>query len=120
MRGCMSPILRLDDGDSVAGGGRSSLLSMRQWRAIAEFLHLSDRECQVIRGIFDGQNETEIGETLGISSHTTHGYLRRIYRKLGVHDRCGLIVQIFETYIQLSAIVYSNPVRRFNPMGETL
>lgn len=79
------------------------LLTAEQWRAIARLLRLSDREFQVLQCIFDGHSERAIAPQLDISAYTVHAYVRRIYSKLGVHDRCGLIIRIFAVYVSLES-----------------
>lgn len=78
-----------------------SLLSEDRWRLIAASLRLSPRELQIVQCIFDGANEATVARALGISSHTVHTHIRRLYRKLGVRDRCELLIQVFATYMSL-------------------
>jgi len=78
-----------------------SLLTRSQWQSIAKSLHLSGRECQIVRAIFEGHKETAIAHKLGISPHTVHAYVRRIYGKLDVNCHCELLLCIFEVYLGL-------------------
>ncbi len=71
------------------------ILTIDQWRTVSRELHLSNRELQIIQLIFDDRKERAIGSTLGIASHTVHTHLERLYRKLGVHSRCGAMLCIF-------------------------
>jgi DNA-binding NarL/FixJ family response regulator len=80
-----------------------SILTDGQWRSIADALHVSSREFDVLQGIFDGDKELAIAMALGISPHTVHAYIRRIYTKLDVHGHSELILRIFETYLSLEA-----------------
>ena len=64
-----------------------NLFSEEQWQAIALSLGLSAREFQVLRPIFDDEPDAAIACRLGISSHTVHTHLGRLYRKLGVRSR---------------------------------
>ena len=84
-------------------GRARSLLTAAQWRSVAEALRLSGREFQIVQGIFDDMKELAIALELGISSHTVHTYVERIYRKIGIRSRCELLVQIFAAYIRSSA-----------------
>jgi DNA-binding NarL/FixJ family response regulator len=70
-------------------------------------LRLSPRECQVVQGVLGDLKESAIALRLGLSPQTVHGYLKRVYRKLDVHDRGGLHRRIFHEWLSL------NP--RFNP-----
>lgn len=71
------------------------MLSPEQWRSVAAQLHLSERELQVVHGVFDDLKEAAIAQRLGISAHTVHTHLERMYRKLGVNGRCQLIIEVF-------------------------
>lgn len=86
-------------GRRIERGAR--LLSDNQWRTIARSLHLSNRELQVVQSVFEDCKEASIARDLGISPYTVHSHLERLYKKLGVGSRCGLIVRIFAEYIAL-------------------
>jgi DNA-binding NarL/FixJ family response regulator len=73
----------------------------RQWRSVGEYLRLSGRELQIVRGFFNGGTEATIAGRLRLSSHTVHSHVDRIYKKLNVGSRCGLAVRIFSAYLSL-------------------
>ncbi len=75
------------------------ILSPRQWATIQAALKLADREMQVTKHVFDESSEAAIAADLGISKGTVHTYLSRLYLRLRVHGRSGLIVRVFETYL---------------------
>jgi len=79
------------------GPGRS-IFSDRQWLSLAHSLQLSDRELEIIQCIFDDNTEAGMARELGISAHTIHTHLERLYRKLGVASRCAAVVCIFVEY----------------------
>lgn len=79
----------------------SKLLSDRRWRLIAIRLRLSQREFQIVRHIFDGEKEIVVAAALDISVHTVHTHVKRLYQKLGVGDRCGLLIRVFEAYLAI-------------------
>jgi DNA-binding CsgD family transcriptional regulator len=56
--------------------------------------HLSPREQQVAEWIGEGKSNEEIAIILGISAHTVKNHLERIFRKLGVENRCAAAVAI--------------------------
>lgn len=85
---------------SVQGIGRS-VLSDSQWCLIADLLKLSPREIEVVMHIFDNDREVVIAEEIGISRHTVHSYLERIYFKLRVASRCELVVRVFQAHLSL-------------------
>jgi ATP/maltotriose-dependent transcriptional regulator MalT len=76
-----------------------SILADDVWRMIANSLHISHRELQIIQGIFDDRKESAIADDLTISVHTVHTHLGRLYRKLGVSTRVGLVVCILSEYL---------------------
>jgi len=78
------------------GGARpSDLLSAAQWRWVTTSLRLSVRELEIVRLVFDDETEGAIASTLGMSVHTVHTHLERLYRKLGVGSRGALLVRVF-------------------------
>ena len=80
-----------------------SLLPEPTWAAIGRSLQLSGRELQIVTSLIEHRIDTEdgIGQALGISSHTVHTHLERLYRKTGVASRSHLIVRVFAEYVQL-------------------
>lgn len=70
-------------------------LDEQEWMRIAYVLELSDRELEVVRGVWRGQTEGEIAAALEIAPRTVHTYMERIYVKLGVHNRAELIQAVF-------------------------
>jgi DNA-binding CsgD family transcriptional regulator len=56
--------------------------------------HLSPREQQVAEWVGEGKSNDEIGVILGISAHTVKNHLDKIFRKLGVENRCAAAVAI--------------------------
>ena len=77
---------------------RFVLFSNEEWDSISTSLKLCPRELQVLQGIFADQTELQIASHLGISHHTVHSYLIRIYRKLEVNSRCELLLEVFAEY----------------------
>jgi DNA-binding NarL/FixJ family response regulator len=74
------------------------ILPPSAWQTIATSLRISARELQIIQEIFDDRKEMAIAAELTISVHTVHTHLERLYRKLGVGSRVGLILCIFAEY----------------------
>ncbi|WP_169805635.1 helix-turn-helix transcriptional regulator [Novosphingobium rosa] len=52
---------------------------------------LAQRESQITAMICQGLRNKEISWRLGISEYTVENHLRRIYRKLGIHNRAALV-----------------------------
>jgi DNA-binding NarL/FixJ family response regulator len=75
------------------------ILTPQQWTRIAAVFDIPPRELQVIQHIFDGECEYQIGNVLGISHHTVHEYVRRIYTRLAVKDQRELILRIMHEHL---------------------
>lgn len=71
------------------------LFSNEEWTSLSHSLKFSSRELQIVQGIFSNQTERQTALRLGISHHTIHTYLGRLYRKLNVGDRCELLISVF-------------------------
>jgi len=72
------------------------------WRAISLALDLTDRENQVVRCMLKGRDQDEIALELGISRHTVHTHLDRVYRKLRIGNRFQLLLRVFAEYVRIS------------------
>jgi DNA-binding CsgD family transcriptional regulator len=79
----------------------AGFLSPDRWSAICARLELSQRERQIVALILYDEPEALIAGELGISSHTVHTHLERLYRKLNVSSRCQLVLRIFREYVML-------------------
>ncbi len=77
----------------------SSHMSTDEWRSIAGILGLPRRQLQIVQCVFDGLDEPSIGQELGLSSHTVHAHLNRLYKKIHVNSRCELIVRVFLAHL---------------------
>jgi DNA-binding CsgD family transcriptional regulator len=70
---------------------------------LRESLALSDRELQIVQGIFEDQKQEGIAYNLGISPHSVNTYIQRIYGKLRIGSRPQLIVRVVSEYLALVA-----------------
>jgi DNA-binding CsgD family transcriptional regulator len=80
-----------------------SLLTDEAWQQVGRSLSLSPRELQVARLLCDDVKEIAIGFELGISAHTVHTHIERIYGKTNVNARMELLRKIFDTLLRLTA-----------------
>jgi DNA-binding NarL/FixJ family response regulator len=78
-----------------------SILTDDAWQTIANSLRISNRELEIVQGIFDDRKEFAIADELKISVHTVHTHLERLYRKLGVSSRVALVLYILSEYLSL-------------------
>lgn len=88
----------------VPNGSRSMddlmpLFSLQEWWTIANRLDLSPRELQLVQGVCDGLDEPGMAARLDISTHTVRSHFERMYRKLGVTNRSGMLLRVFRTYL---------------------
>ncbi len=89
-------MLKLMSDTDVAG----AVLPEAEWEILAAELRLSPRELQIVRHIFDDEKERTIAARLGISQHTVHAHIQRIYEKLGATGRVSLVVRVFHEYVE--------------------
>jgi len=64
-----------------------------QDEATGEQFLLTPREKEIVRRVEDGLTYKEIGEKLGISTHTVHTHIKNIYEKLQAKDRNDAIMK---------------------------
>jgi DNA-binding NarL/FixJ family response regulator len=85
-------------GEPTTPSGRT-VFSEEAWQRVTSVLALSARESEILQAVFEDQKECCIAANLGISSHTVHTHLERIYRKLHVSSRVALVVRVFAEYL---------------------
>lgn len=97
-----APIVRARHDESSQQDENQShlILSAEAWLRTANRLRLSARELEVVQHIFDGHSEARIAWLLHISPHTVHTYIKRIYTKLEVSDRCELILRVVDLHLR--------------------
>ena len=61
------------------------------WLRLGSLLRLSPRELEITQAVFDDHAEVTMAEGLGISIHTVHTYLKRLYQKLGARSRVEVV-----------------------------
>jgi DNA-binding NarL/FixJ family response regulator len=72
------------------------LLSEQVWAIARIRLKLTDRETEIARYVLEDLKELAIGQRLGISTHTVHTHIERMYRKLSVSSRMQLAMHILK------------------------
>lgn len=82
------------NGKATILGGDPSPVPDHVWPALGARLGITDREIAIVRGLFQRMNEASIASSLGISPHTVHTHLNRVYRKLNVQSRGDLFLRV--------------------------
>ena len=70
-----------------------SIFSTEEWTKICGSLDLSDRQKQIVGLLLQGRKIFNVATVLDISPDTVRAHLRRLYPKLGVSDRLGLMTR---------------------------
>lgn len=81
------------------GSPGRALLTRAEWDAAESALHLSGREREIAEAVFDDRTESAIARDLGISPHTVHTHVERLYRKLSVASRTQLVLRMVASAI---------------------
>ncbi|HEX4205671.1 MAG TPA: response regulator transcription factor [Ktedonobacteraceae bacterium] len=63
----------------------------------ANFIQLTEREREVLKGVARGERSKEIAAHLGITERTVRAYLTNIYNKLGVDSRAAAVAVALES-----------------------
>lgn len=90
------------DGKAVLRNG-AKVFKQRAWAAIVRSLNLSQREQQLVRGVFEDHTDHSIASGLGISRHTVHTHFERLHAKLKVTNRAQLILRVLDEFLTLTA-----------------
>ncbi len=96
----------------------AAVINEQAWTEAAHSLRLSRRELQITRGVFADSTDFAIASDLGMSRHTVHAHMRRLFQKLAVTSRVQWIVRIVAEVLALTALarnglppICSGPVR---------
>ena len=92
----------LDGRPATANGAK--IFDKQTWAAITRSLDLSNREQQLLRGVFEDATDSCIASNLGISRHTVHTHFERLHQKLGVSNRTKLILRVMDKFLALTAL----------------
>lgn len=68
----------------------AAILSDASWTEIARSLKLTKRELEMTHGVFDNLTEGAIAADVGISEHTTHRHLNRLFKNGILLRRTGM------------------------------
>jgi DNA-binding CsgD family transcriptional regulator len=73
-----------------------------EWVVMARRLRLSPRQVEIVRDVMRNEKEQTIAARLGISGHTVHTHVKRIYARLRVASRVELVARLFAEYAALA------------------
>ncbi|MBN2562905.1 MAG: helix-turn-helix transcriptional regulator [Phycisphaerae bacterium] len=68
------------------------LFSDAKWRQLADRLDLTPRQLAAARLVCRGCTTQQIAARIGISPDTARLHLRKLFARLDVHDRVGVVV----------------------------
>jgi DNA-binding CsgD family transcriptional regulator len=74
----------------------AALLTGQAWQQVEAALGLTQRELQMVQSVFDNLPEAGIARRFRISEHTVHTHLNRLFKKLAVTTRTGVVLRIME------------------------
>ena len=86
-----------------------SVFSLAEWASICSSLDFSDRQKQVVGLLLAGHKILDVATALDISPDTVRAHLRRIYPRLGVSDRLGLMLCCVREFRRLYPLNASSP-----------
>ena len=77
------------------------LLTPEEWTNVAQTLRFTPREWQVATLVFEGKTQDAIAVHLNIRPRTVRQHLERLYKKVEVHDRVGLVLRVVQVHLLL-------------------
>jgi DNA-binding NarL/FixJ family response regulator len=78
------------------------LLSPEDWVRVGEHVHLTPRELSVAVLIFEGKTRYQIARRLGCAQGTVRVYIDRLFAKLNVHDRVGIVLRVMRVHLAIT------------------
>lgn len=88
---------------SVDQAPGSAILPHDAWLHVRDSLRLSDRELQIIQGIFDDEDQKSMANRLAISPEIVYRMIQRIYLKLRIGSSAELVVRVMSEYLAYAA-----------------
>ena len=96
---CAPPQISAHHDDDTDHPGRD-FLSPADWIQVGSLLRLSQRELVIAVLIFEGKKRASIGRQLGLSAGTVRVYIDRLFDKLNVEDRLGMVLRIVRVHVK--------------------
>jgi DNA-binding NarL/FixJ family response regulator len=70
-------------------------LPAEKWEQLLNLLRLPPQQIRIVELILRNHCDKQIAATLGIKVPTVRTYIHRIYQRVGVGDRLGLVLRLF-------------------------
>lgn len=70
------------------------LIEERAWFELVKLYRLTCRQAQIAALVCRGLDNKQMQETLHVSEATVRMHLRKVFRKIGVQSRTGLVVEL--------------------------
>ena len=74
-------------------------------------LQLSPQQATILGLIFRGHKDKQIASEMGLNRYTIRTYLKRVFDRVGVEDRMGLVLRV------LAICVENRPKEQCAPQG---
>jgi DNA-binding CsgD family transcriptional regulator len=104
--------MRSEDRTDSWGGDERHPLDLHS-RFLRRYFSLSQRELEVLRGIFRDHTSAAIALRIGVSPHTVHTYTTRLFAKLNATSRVTAVVRACSVLIPAHVEPEAVSPRRF-------
>ena len=81
-------------------GKENGIFSTEEWSGLRSVLSLSTRQEQILRCLFQDMSDAQIARELNIALPTVRTHMGRMFEKLGVDDRLGLVLFVISIFLQ--------------------
>jgi DNA-binding NarL/FixJ family response regulator len=88
-------VMMFDGSTAGSAVGSGALGTVVMHRAVQVSLRISPREMQVLDGMCEGLSNAQIGRELYLSNNTVKSLARRLFSKLGVHERAHAVARAY-------------------------
>jgi DNA-binding NarL/FixJ family response regulator len=100
----------LPDGPTSGGrAGSGPLANVVHHRGVQVSLRISPRELQVLDGMCEGLSNAQIGRELYLTNNTVKSLARRLFAKLGVHERAHAVARAHRLGLFTEGAVAATP-----------
>jgi DNA-binding NarL/FixJ family response regulator len=99
--------LCLEGGYTVATSERQLSVvpaTVEEWQQVRRWLGLSQRQLELIQRLFGGDKLEMVALDMKLGHGTVKTYQQRIYQKLGVSERCQMMIAIADAHLQVNLL----------------